>query len=101
MPVMNEYEYLETASDKMRPVADLIDWAYNESYPNTYTLFLDLIGWTKEHLGETIYNLGKQTPGYVELSYLAKALDAYSYAPYSVREFIDGYERATMEGENA
>ena len=101
MPQMDEYEYLETASERMKPVADLIGWAYNESYPNTYTLFLDLIGWTEEHLGETIYNLGKQTPGYTELSYLAEALTVYAYAPNDVRDFVNGYERATMEGAGA
>lgn len=97
MPAMDEYEYLETANDTTRPVANLINWAYNESYPNTYSLFLDLIGWTEDHFGETIYNLKNQTPGYVELSYLADALEAYSNRPNDIRDFVDGYEQAVMD----
>ena len=101
MPQMDEYEYLETASEGMKPVADLIGWAYNETYPTTYTLFLDLIGWTNDYVGQTIYDLKKQTPGYLELSYLAEALNAYSYSPNAVRDFVNGYEQATMEGAGA
>lgn len=97
MPTMDEYEYLETANDTTRPIANLINWAYNESYPNTYTLFLDLIGWTEDHIGETIYDLSKQTPGYVELSYLADALESYSNRPNDIRDFVDGYEQAVMD----
>lgn len=100
MPKMDEYEYLETANERMQPVADLISWAYNESYPNTYTLFLDLIGWSYDYMGETIYNLRNQQPGHLELSYLAEALNVYSYAPNEVFDFVNGYEKATLEGEN-
>jgi hypothetical protein len=97
MPTMDEYEYLDTANDTTRPVANLISWAYNETYPNTYSLFLDLIGWTEDNLGETIYDLSKHRPGYVELSYLAEALEAYSNRPNDIRDFVDGYEQAVMD----
>lgn len=93
MPVMDEYEYLETADEYLYPIVRLIDWARNEEYPDTtYCLFLDLIGWTEEHLGETLYNLRKNTPGYLELSYLADALELYSNRPNDVRKFVNGYE---------
>jgi len=97
MPQMDEYEYLETASDKTRPVADLISWAYNETYPNTYTLFLDLIGWTHAYIGDPLYDL-KKPLGWIELGYLSEALNAYCYHTTDVEQFIDGYEKATMEG---
>jgi len=101
MPELDEYEYLETASERMQPVADLINWAYNETRPLTYWLFLDLIGWSSEHIGENLYDLSKQQPGHTELSYLAEALNVYAYAPNDVRDFVDGFEKASMEGAGA
>lgn len=98
MPEMNEYEYLDTTPEKLEPIAELINWAYNETFPNTYNLFLDLIGWTEENIGETLYNLNKKTPGYRELSYLANALQCYAIRPNDVREYIDGFERASLNG---
>lgn len=97
MPTMDEYEYLETADEYLYPIVRLINWASNEDRPYTYTLFLDLIGWTEDHLGQTLYDLSKNTPGYLELGYLADALQVYSNRPNDVRKFVDGYEQAVMD----
>jgi len=52
-------------------------------------LFLDLIGWSEDELGETIYTLTSASLGYVELSKLADALNEYTDAPHDVRSYVD------------
>lgn len=97
MPVMDEYEYLENASVLDEPIVRLINWASNEDRPYTYWLFLDLIGWSEDNLAQNLYDLENNRPGFLELSYLADALQVYSTRPNDVREFVDGYERAVMD----
>jgi hypothetical protein len=47
-------------------------------------LFLDLIGWSEDELGEPYASLG-----YVELGKLAEALTEYADRPHDVREYVD------------
>jgi len=104
MPVMNEYEYLETAPEYLAPIVTLINWASNEQWPRneqepatTYALFLDITG-LSEILGLGPLSAGHPIErGYLEMSYLADALDLYSRRPFDVGGFIIEYERLAME----
>ena len=104
MPELNEYEYLETAPEYLAPIVDLINWASNEQWPRnekepatTFALFLDLTGLSDE-LGLGPLSAGHPIErGYLELGYLAAALDLYSLRPYDVSDFISEYERLAME----
>jgi hypothetical protein len=70
-------------------IKDLHDWSMNYDYPSPYSVFLDLIGWSKDELGGPLVRDLTLVPlGYLELDYLADALseianygqDAYDYA---------------------
>jgi hypothetical protein len=52
-------------------------------------LFLDLIGWSEDELGEPLYSLKNASLGYVELGKLAEALTEYADRPHDVREYVD------------
>ena len=76
---MREYEEIKA----------LHDWSMNYNYPSPYSVFLDLIGWSKDELGGPLVRDITSAPlGYLELDYLADALkeianygqDAYDYA---------------------
>jgi hypothetical protein len=67
----------------------LHDWSMNYNFPSPYSVFLDLIGWSKDELGGPLVRDITSAPlGYLELDYLADALkeiasngeDAYNYA---------------------
>lgn len=89
---MND-ELLDTAPDYLAPIVDLIRWASNESHATgtTYLAFLDLIGYTREHFGDTL-NAPEWQPGYLEADYLADALKLWATRPVDVEEFLLDYE---------
>lgn len=81
---------LNTADNELEHVAALYNWSTNfESGKGPFALFLDLIGWSADELGEPIYSLHDASLGYMELDRLASALSAYTYAPTAVREYVD------------
>jgi hypothetical protein len=85
------WEYVEQAPEYAMATADLWHWSTNfDSGRGPITLFLDLIGWSDETIGEPLYDLTAKSLGYVELDKLAKALAEYADRPRSVREWIDG-----------
>jgi hypothetical protein len=81
-------------------VQDLYSWSLNyDSGRGPFTLFLDLISWSGENIGEALFSLdpNDMSLGYVELGKLAGALTAYADRPHEVREYVD----ALMEAESA
>jgi len=71
--------------------AELYHWSTNyEAGRGPFTLFLDLIGWSAEHIGESLYQLGDASDlGYVELGKLGRALNEYADTPQDVRAYVD------------
>jgi hypothetical protein len=69
---------LENPPEEFAAIAGLYHWSLNFD-PGTgpFALFLDLIGWSEEHIGEALYPYPPNL-GYVELSKLADALNSYS-----------------------
>ena len=70
-------------------IKDLHDWSTNYNFPSPYSVFLDLIGYSRDELGTALVaDITKAPLGYLELDYLADALseianygaDAYDYA---------------------
>jgi hypothetical protein len=79
-------------------VQDLYSWSLNfDAGRGPFTLFLDLIGWSHEQIGETLYDLDGMFVGYVELGKLAAALTEYADRPHEVRAYVD----ALLEAESA
>lgn len=86
---MKTYEHLETAPDFAQHTANLWSWSSNYSHPTPATLFLDLIGYSEDELGERLCGNKQPSLGYLELDLLGKALVEYSNRPSDVRDFIE------------
>jgi hypothetical protein len=87
------HDYLDTAPQKLNPIVNLIQWATNEdlSRGTSYLAFIDLIGHSREHFGDTL-NAPTYQPGYLEADYLADALKCWANYPQDVEEFILNFE---------
>lgn len=84
------WEALEDAQPHVENVADLYHWSTNfDAGRGPFTLFVDLIGWSDEHIGEPLYSLTGANLGYLELDKLGKALTEYADRPLDVRSFVD------------
>lgn len=82
----------------MEAIDTLRDWSDNCVHPTPWAVFLDLIGESEELFGECIspsMEAARTSLGYLELSYLAAALEAYATRPSDVRE----YARQLVESE--
>lgn len=87
---MDVWEMLEAAPKYCESTSDLYHWSTNyDAGKGPFTLFLDLIGWSEDELGETLYDLKSASLGYVELSKLADALNEYTDRPTDVRTWVD------------
>ena len=84
-----DVNYLDAAPEWAAPIVTLIRWQDNEDYRTggIYRMFLDVIGFSREHYGNTI-NPATYQPGYVEGDYLADALKVWAVRPGDVEQFI-------------
>lgn len=81
---------LATDDARLEPVARLYNWSTNyDAGKGPFTLFLDLIGWSEDNVGEPLYNMRDSSLGYLELGYLAAALDTYSDNPSDVAAYVE------------
>jgi hypothetical protein len=97
--VTDVWTLIEDAPERVSATADLYSWSTN--YPagsGPFALFLDLIGWSDDELGEPIYSLKDASLGYVELDKLGLALREYSDRPSDVRGFVDELMAAESRG---
>ena len=84
------WSFTENAPDYCSDVADLWHWSTNyDAGKGPFTLFVDLIGWSEDNIGETLYDLTSANLGYLELSKLADALKQYTDRPQDVRAWVD------------
>lgn len=88
---MDIWKLLEQdAPDGCEAVQSLYSWSTNyDAGKGPFALFLDLVGWSEDNLGEPIYSLKDASLGYVELSKLADALSAYADRPHDVNEYVE------------
>lgn len=91
------WELTEAPPKGCEETAQLYGWSLNyDPGKGPMTLFLDLIGWSEDNLGEPLFSLKDAALGYMELDYLADALKEYTSDPRGVREFVD----ALLEAES-
>lgn len=92
---MNDMVREALAQSRLDGVVTLYEWSENFEWPSPWALFLDVIGYSAENFGETIFDVKEQGSklGYVELDYLADALKEYAIKPRDVEELIDTLER--------
>lgn len=85
----NDYESVrEYAGDRMAAIMDLYDWSKNHDHPSPWIFFLDLVGYSQDNFGETLYE-GKRIYGqHIDLDYLADALKCWAVRPNDARDLI-------------
>lgn len=78
-------------------IADLYHWSTNyDAGKGPFTLFMDLLGWSDDELGEPVFAGSLSSFGYVELDKLGLALREYAEAPGAVREYVEALMRAEL-----
>ena len=80
----------DAVDEKLRPVAELISWSHNYDSYSPFSLYLDLIGWSLEQLGENMFDPIRHRLyfGYVEADYLGEALTCYAKRPQAVFDYV-------------
>lgn len=85
------WRYAENAPEYATATADLWHWSTNyDAGKGPFTVFLDLIGWSEENIGEPLYDMRPASLGYLELGKLAAALEEYATRPGDVLEWVEG-----------
>lgn len=83
------YALLENPPEGCEAVAQLWHWSLNyDPGKGPATLFLDLVGWSQDELGEALYSLSGASLGYRELEELHDALGDYVKDPQGVRDYV-------------
>lgn len=91
----------EDAPKGCENVQDLYSWSLNyDAGKGPFTLFLDLIGWSQEEIGQALYNLNEPSLGYLELDKLTEALREYTTDPRHVEEYVNRLMRAESGEED-
>ena len=87
---------LDEIEGKFLPVAELYKWSTNFDQGQTpMTALLDIIGWSEEQYGESLYNWNNVTMGYYDLGLLADVIKLYSDDPVGTTKVIE----AILEAE--
>jgi hypothetical protein len=82
-------QVLEQGEERFPEIVALYNWSLNyEAGQGPMTLFLDLIGYSQEEIGEPLYNLQKPMLGYLELDYLGDALKEYATIGQDAYDFV-------------
>ena len=82
-------ELLQEGEARFPEIVALYQWSTNyEAGKTPFTLFIDLIGYSQEQFGESIYNLDKPSLGYLELDYLGDALKEYATIGSDAYDFV-------------
>lgn len=82
------WDYLEQENTKAPQAEALYRWGLNcDRLYNPYLAYLDLIGWSEEHIGEALFS---GSLGYLEADYLADALKEWANNPQQVEAWVAG-----------
>jgi hypothetical protein len=84
------WEFLERPNRYAPEAQALYSWGLNcNRDSNPFTVYLDLIGWSKENYGSDLVIRDLGYLGYMELDYLADALREYANSPREVTEWVN------------
>ena len=82
-------ELLEANEARFPEITSLYEWSLNyEAGKTPFTLLIDLIGYTADNYGESLYNIAKVPLGYLELDYLADAMKEYATIGADAYDYI-------------
>lgn len=91
---------IDTAPDYAKATSDLISWSENYDYPSPASLYLDMIGWSEDSMGERLCSEKFPSLGYLELGMIAEALTEYANRPADVGSWVDELMNAGNEDED-
>jgi hypothetical protein len=92
------WQLVENHASGCEDIASLYSWSLNyDSGKGPFTLFLDLIGWSEEHLGEPMYPRDYTGLGYLELAELAGALQAVANNGEHAYRYVEQLMDAEMQ----
>jgi hypothetical protein len=97
---MTVWDFLEEEANNAEGVRALADWSASNQDVRTGTtfgVFLDLIGWSSENLGQALVSEPSSVIGYVEADLLADALKDWSNRPLDVEAWVDKFLAVEME----
>lgn len=83
------YELIENAPETLEHTAGLFEWSENYDFPSPASLFLDLIGWSEEEVGDRLCSDKMPSLGYLEVDYLGDALKEWATRPMDVYSFVE------------
>lgn len=90
MTTQRFYDLCDNAPEYAEYTAHLFSWCEgNYDFPAPSSLFLDLVGYSEDELGENLTAQKMPSLGYLEIDLLAKALTEYASRPNDVRAFVD------------
>lgn len=90
MTTQKFFDLCDAAPDYAEHTAHLFSWCEgNYDFPAPSSLFLDLVGYSEDHMGENLTARKMPLMGYLEIDMLAKALTEYAKRPNDVREFVE------------
>jgi hypothetical protein len=93
------WEFLDTEAQGADEVRALANWATNyDAGRSPFGVFLDLIGWSEDNLGESLVPNPSSVIGYLEADYLADALKEYAHNPSAVMSWIGDLMEAEANG---
>jgi hypothetical protein len=88
MPSEKYWEMLDDTPDKVSETAGLVNWSLNCEYPTPLTLFMDITGISEDEYGTRLCETKFPNMGFVEIGYLADALQEYASNPSEVKEWL-------------
>lgn len=92
------WEMLDQAHpDYVEELVALANWSHNCSHPTPMGLFLDIIGWSEAEMGENLCGDKFPSMGYLEIGYLADALQEYANRPTDVYQWVTELMKEEME----
>lgn len=94
------FDTCDNAPSYASDTAHLMSWCEgNYDFPAPSSLFLDLIGYSEEELGEDLCSQKKPALGYLEIDLLAKALTEYATRPSDVFAWVSDLMNTYNEEE--
>jgi hypothetical protein len=85
------WEFLDEETKNAENVRALVNWSmnYDVRTGTPYQVFLDLIGYSDEHFGESLVKNPSKVLGYLEIDELGNALKEYAKNPEDVLKWIE------------
>ena len=90
-------ELIEAPPVHGEAIARLFSWSTNYGHPTPAELYLDLIGYSQDELGETLCGSKLPAIGYLGAGLLGEALTAFADYPSDVWQYVHALAMSELE----